>query len=187
MEDPMIVDLYLSRDESAISETAQKYGSRLRLIADRILNDAQSSEECENDTYLQAWNLIPPHEPRTYLFSFLGRITRHLAIDLCRKLSSEKRSAVFCELTNEMAECIPSQDDSVESHVEAEELGRTISAFLDMHSDVQQDVFVRRYWFFDTVPEISKRYGFTQSKVKMILSRMRCELRDFLEKRGYTE
>lgn len=186
MDDSRIVDLFLSRSESAISETAQKYGTRLRRIADQILNDAPSSEECENDTYLQAWDLIPPNEPRSYLFSFLGKITRHLAIDMCRKRSSDKRSALFCELTNEIAACIPSRDESVEDSLEADELSRMIGVFLDKHSDDQQKVFVRRYWFFDTVPEISKQYGFTQSKVKMMLSRMRTELHDYLEKEGYS-
>ena len=85
MDDAQIVELYLSRDESAISETAAKYGQRLRLIAERILGDAPAAEECENETYLKAWGLIPPNEPRTYLFAFLGRITRHLAIDEYRK------------------------------------------------------------------------------------------------------
>ncbi len=186
MDDSRIVELYLSRDESAISETARQFGMRLRRIANQIVNDPSSSEECENDPYLQAWELIPPNEPRSYLFSFLSRITRHLAIDVCRKRSSEKRSAVFCDLTNEISECIPSGEDTTENKIEAAELSRAISAFLDEHSDEQQNVFVRRYWFFDTVPEIAKRYGFTQSKVKMMLSRMRIELRDYLERQGYT-
>ncbi|MBQ8975223.1 MAG: RNA polymerase subunit sigma-70, partial [Oscillospiraceae bacterium] len=85
MEDTNIVDLYLSRDEAAIERTAEKYGSRLRQIAQRILDDPSTAEECENDTYRQAWELIPPNEPRTYLFAFLGRITRHIAIDEYRR------------------------------------------------------------------------------------------------------
>ncbi|MBO4392117.1 MAG: RNA polymerase sigma factor [Clostridia bacterium] len=186
MDDSKIVDLYFSRDEEAIAETKRKYGTKLRAAANRILNDAQSAEECENDTYMRAWNLIPPNEPRTYLFAFLGKITRHLAIDICRKRDSEKRSAVFRELTEELSECIPSSGMSVEETAENSELAEAINSFLDCHSSEQQNVFVRRYWFFDTVPEISRRYGFTQSKVKMILSRMRAELRDYLERKGFT-
>ena len=186
MDDSEIVDLYLSRDEAAISRTAVKYGARLRRIADQILNDPCDAEECENDTYLQAWNLIPPNEPRTYLFSFLGRITRHLAIDLCRKRGAEKRSAVFCELTREMEECLPSDSGDVEQAVEAADLSRILNEFLARHSAEQQLVFVRRYWFFDTVPEISRRCGFSQSKVKMMLLRMREELRTWLGKEGYS-
>lgn len=116
---------------------------------------------------------------------FLGKITRHLAIDECRRRSREKRSAVYCELTDEMAACIPAGDDTVENRAEAAELSRAIDAFFSVHSVEQQRVFVRRYWYFDTVPEIGRRYGFSQSKVKMMLSRMRDELRDYLEKEGY--
>ena len=186
MDDSKIVELYLSRDEAAISETALKYGSRLRSIANRILGDISASEECENDTYLKAWGLIPPHEPRSYLFSFLGKITRHLAIDECRKRDSEKRSAVFCELTQEMRECLPSENDDAESLLEASELRCAVNAFLERQSDERQNIFVRRYWYFDSIPEISRRYGFSRSKVKMTLCRMREELRVWLGKEGYT-
>lgn len=179
MEDSEIVELYLSRDESAIFQSAQKYGSKLRQIANHILDNIQSAEECENDTYFVAWNRIPPNEPRTYLFAFLGRITRHLAIDECRKNASQKRQAFFCELTKEMEECIAGQDDIAET-VEFIELGRTINAFLATCSETQRNVFVRRYWYFDTIPEICKRYGYSQSKVKSILFRVRNELRSYL-------
>ena len=186
MEDSAIVDLYLARDESAISETSRKYGPKLRSLADRILHDLPAAEECENDAYLQAWQSIPPHERRTYLFPFLGRIVRHLAIDESRRRSSEKRSAEFRELTGELAQCLPSGGrDEAESAAEAAELTRLLEAFLDRHREEQRNVFVRRYWYFDTVPEIGRRYGFSQSKVKMMLSRMREELRAELEKEGY--
>lgn len=185
MDDSKIVELYLSRDESAISHTAQKYGSKLRQIADSILKNKASAEECENDTYLKAWKLIPPNEPRSYLFAFLGKITRHLAIDECRKRTSRKRQALFCELTQEMEECIPGPSD-VEGDIEANALSQVISAFLSKRSEEQRNVFVRRYWFFDTIPEICRRYGFSQSKVKTMLFRIREELRYYLEKEGYT-
>lgn len=185
MDDSGIVDLYLARDEAAISETQQKYGQRLRKIAFNVLDSAASAEECENDTYLEAWNRIPPHEPRTYLFSFLGKIARHLAIDMCRKNSSLKRQALFCELTDEMAECIPGES-SAEEAVDAEALKRSIDAFLGGLSVPQQNVFVRRYWFFDSIADIARQYGFTQSKVKTMLFRMREGLRAHLEKEGYT-
>ena len=185
MDDSKIVELYLSRNESAISQTAQKYGSKLRRIAKNILGSDASAEECENDTYLEAWNRIPPHEPRTYLFAFLGRIARHIAIDECRKNLSQKRYALFCELTQEMEECIPG-DSSVESEVEAGALSRSIDAFLESCTKEQRDVFVRRYWFFDNVSEICELYGYSQSKVKTMLFRVRKELQKYLEKEGYT-
>lgn len=185
MDDSEIVELYLSRDESAISQTAAKYGARLRSIANRILDDPAAAEECENDTYLAAWELIPPNEPRTFLFAFLGKITRHIATDVVRKRSSEKRSAILCELTKEMEECFPSEEDSIENRLEAAELSELISSFLKTRQQDQQNVFIRRYWYFNTIQEISKRYGFSKSKVKMILSRMRRDLRDYLRKEGY--
>lgn len=185
MDDSRIVELYLSRNESAISQTAQKYGFRLRQIANSILNNNESAEECENDTYLEAWNLIPPNEPRNYLFAFLGKIIRHIAIDMCRRNSAQKRYAMFCELTQEMQECIPSNSDVMEE-LEVNALTESINAFLETCSEEQRNVFVRRYWFFDTISEICKRYGYTQSKVKTMLFRMRKELQIHLEKEGYT-
>lgn len=185
MDDSKIVELYLSRDESAISQTAQKYGAKLRQIANSILNNMASAEECENDTYLETWKRIPPNEPRTYLFAFLGKITRHLAIDECRKNTSKKRQTLFCELTQEMEQCIPGKND-VEETFDANALSQAISTFLDTCDENQRNVFVRRYWYFDTISEICKRYGYSQSKVKSILFRMRNGLRDYLEKEGYT-
>lgn len=185
MDDSIIVDLYLSRDESAISLTAEKYGSKLRTIAYGILSSKSSAEECENETYLEAWNLIPPHEPRTYLFPFLGRIIRHLAIDEYRKAVSQKRDAYVCELTREMEECIPGKKDVAEI-VDAKELSQAISQFLENCTYEQRNLFVRRYWFFDSISEISKRYGYSQSKVKTTLFRLREALKDYLEKEGYT-
>lgn len=185
MDDSEIVELYLSRDESAISQTVQKYGAKLRQIAYSILNNMASAEECENRTYLETWNRIPPNEPRTYFFAFLGKITRHLAIDECRKNTSQKRHALFCELTQEMEQCIPGKN-AVEETFEANALSQAINTFLETCTEDQRNVFVRRYWFFDTIPEICKRYGYSQSKVKTMLFRMRNGLRNYLEKEGYT-
>ena len=121
MEDEKIVQFYLNRDESAIRLSSEKYGSRLRALSLGITSDIQTSEECENDTYLQAWNLIPPNEPKTYLYAFLARITRHISIDRCRERSNLKRNAYIIELTEEMEMCIPSSSD-VESSLAEEEL-----------------------------------------------------------------
>ena len=185
MDDSGIVDLYLSRDETALSLTKQQYGKKLRTISKNILNDLLSAEECENDAYLEAWNLIPPNEPRTYLFAFLGRIIRHLSIDRCRKANAQKRSAVFCDLTQEMQECIAA-GSSVDDELDAAALSQTIDLFLSKESQDRRNVFVRRYWYFDSIAEISRRYGFSQSKVKTMLHRSREKLRIYLEKEGYT-
>ena len=184
MNDNEIVELYLSRNEEAINQTAQKYGSRLRNIANSILNDRETAKECENDAYLETWELIPPHEPRNYLFAFVGRIVRHIALNVCKKNSRQKRYAMYCELTQEMQECIPAKND-IEAEVEEKYLSSLIDEFLETCTEEQQNVFVRRYWYFDSISQIAKTYGFSQSKVKTMLFRMRSELKNHLEKGGY--
>ena len=185
MDDGSIVDLYLARDETAIAQTSGKYGAALRTLANRILCDEPASEECENDTYLEAWNRIPPHEPRDYFFPFIGRITRHLAIDRCRRRDAQKRSALLCELTAELALCLPAKEN-VEAEVNASELAAVIRRFLAGCTDEQRGIFLRRYWYFDTIPAVAARFGFTQSKVKVTLHRLRERLRAVLEEEGWT-
>ena len=185
MEDDKIVQLYLERDESAIKFSSEKYGSRLRTLSMGITSDFQTSEECENDTYLQAWNLIPPNEPKTYLYAFLARITRHISIDRCRKSVSLKRDAYITELSEEMEMCIPSPDD-IENKIAEEELGKAISDYLHTISQEKRVIFVRRYFYLDSVSQISKRCAVTESKVKSSLFRTRNDLRAYLIKEGYT-
>jgi RNA polymerase sigma-70 factor (ECF subfamily) len=184
LDDSKIVDLYLSRNEAAIKQTTQKYGKQIRSIAYNIVEDLQTTEECENDTYLAAWNSIPPHEPRSYLFAFLARITRHIALDICKERSRLKRSAFICELSAEMEQCIPAPND-MECNIDSIALCDAINQFLSTLSDEKRNVFVRRYWFMDSIASISRRYGLSQSKVKSILFRSRNQLREFLNKEGY--
>ena len=185
MEDTQIVDLYLQRDEAAIGHTAHKFGTQLRQIAYRIVQDRETAEECENDTYLQAWNTIPPNAPRSYLFAFLARIIRHISIDRCRYQQRLCRSAYIQELSNELQCCIPGTEDT-QRRIESIALGQCISAFLRQQSEDARNVFIRRYWYMDSVVEIARRFGMTQSKVKSMLFRSRNNLRVFLEKEGYT-
>lgn len=185
MDDDRIIELYLSRDESALAETAAKYGSRLRSIAQAILGDAGAAEECENDAYLEAWNRIPPNEPRGYLFEYLGRIVRHLAIDACRRRSALKRQTLECELTQEMEECLPGGSEP-ETELEGQELSRSITEFLQSYPETQRNLFLRRYWFFDSIAQLSERTGFSREKVKSLLFRMRKALKKYLKERGYT-
>lgn len=112
MDDEKIVELFLSRDEAAIAAVSDKYGGRLQALALHITADRQASEECENETYFQAWNSIPPHMPKDYLFPFLARITRHIALNLCRNSKRLKRNAAVTELSAEMEQCIPASDDT---------------------------------------------------------------------------
>ena len=185
MDDSQIVELYLSRDESAIAQTSQKYGTKLRRIAQNILTDIDASEECENDAYLQTWNLIPPNEPRTYLFAFVGRIIRHLAIDRLRHDSRQKRYALYCELTDEMQECLPGTSN-VAQEIDAKELTQLINEFLESCNEEQRNIFVRRYWYFDSVAEICVKDSLPQSKVKTTLFRMREKLKKRLTDGGFT-
>ena len=184
MEDEKIVELYLRRDESAIARTAEKYGTRLRSFAYGIVADQQTTEECENDTYLTAWNSIPPHEPRTYLYAYLARITRNLSLSRCRERSTLKRSAHMEELSREMEQCIPAPDD-LQCRLDEMALKQAINGFLDTLQEQKRNVFIRRYWYLDSVVDISKRYGISVSKVKTMLFRSRNALREYLEKEGY--
>lgn len=184
MEDGAIVDLYLRRDEAALARTQEKYGARLRQLAFGITQDGQCAEECENDAYLQAWNCIPPHEPRTYLYAFLARIARHVALNCCRDRSRLKRSAYLCELNEELTPCLPAIPGPEQS-LEAAQLGEAISRFLYTLSREQRLIFVRRYWYMDSIAEIAARFDFSPGKVKTSLHRCRLALRAYLEKEGY--
>ena len=183
MEDSGIVELYLRRDESAISQTAEKYGGRLRGVSYGIVGDQETARECENDTYLAAWRSIPPHEPRDYLFPFLARIIRHISLNCCRDSRRLKRGAFICELSAEMEECIPAPDD-LESRLEDMALGEAINGFLSELGAERRNIFLRRYWYMDSVADISRRFGISESKVKTTLFRCRRRLREYLEREG---
>lgn len=184
LDDNRIVDLFLNRDEKAISLTSEKYGKRLRNIAYGIIKDLHFAQECENDTYMEAWESIPPHEPKEYLFAFLARITRHIALDFCKSQKRLKRNAFISELSVEMEQCIPAPDDT-ERVIDAMILCEAINTFLGTLSDEKRNIFVRRYWYMDSIASISRFYGLSQSKVKSILFRCRNQLREYLEKEGY--
>lgn len=182
MDDSQIVTLYLQRDEIAIEKTAEKFGGRLRALAQGIVEDLQTAQECENDTYLAAWNAIPPHEPRTYLYPFLARITRHVALNCCRDRSRLKRSAHICQLSAEMEQCIPAAYSPIDDMF----LGDAINRFLGALSQENRIIFLRRYWYLDSIATISQRLTISQNKVKTVLFRCRKQLREQLEKEGYT-
>lgn len=185
MEDREIVQLYLDRDENAIRETAAKYGARLRALSFRITGDGETARECENDCYLEAWNRIPPHKPGDYLFAFLARLTRSRSVDCCRRRESLQRNAHIVELTDELEDCLPSVND-VADDVEAKLLGEAISRFLYTQSEEKQLIFLRRYFYLESVSEIAGRLSLGESKVKTTLFRMRSALREYLSKEGYT-
>ena len=184
MEDREIVALYLRRDEQAVRRTAEKFGSRLRALAYGIVQDRETAEECENDTYLEAWNSIPPHTPRDYLYAFLACITRRRALNCCRDRSRLKRRAFVCRLSEEMEQCIPHPDD-LDCRLEDLALRDALNGFLRCLSAEKRRIFLRRYWYLDSIEEIARRFGLSQSKVKMTLHRCREQLRRHLEQEGY--
>ena len=183
MDDAGIVELFWQRDEAALSEATSKYERYCFSIAHNILNNPEDAKECVNDTFLAAWNAIPPHRPDV-LSTFLGKITRRLSLKKWRDASAGKRGGGSIAASyDELAECIPS-DMSADEALDAEELRKLIDAFVDALDDDERRVFLRRYWFFDSIDDISGRYGYGSSKVKMMLKRMRDKLRARLEKEG---
>ncbi len=184
MEDEMIVNLYLHRDQSALQHTMDKYGLQLRTLANHILNDLPAAEECENDTYLQAWNAIPPHQPKQYLFPFLAKITRHLALDLCRRRNRQKRRSPLASLTKEMEQCIPDPNDT-QCQVDGVLLAQAVGEYLRSLPKIRRDMFLRRYWYLDPVDTVAKRFGISKSCVKTTLYRVRQGLREYLVQEGY--
>lgn len=184
MEDITIVDLFLARKEEAIARTSEKYGARLRGISMGILRDPETAQECENDTYLQAWNRIPPSKPYEYLFHFLACLTRHISMDVWRRQHRLMRSGHVVELTGELSQCIPASDDPA-ALVDKKLLGERISSYVKSLPQEKQLIFLRRYWYMDPITDIAKKLGIRESKVKTTLFRCRNELRAILEKEGY--
>ena len=185
LEDSVIVDLYLQRDETAIEHTAEKYGSRIRSLAYRMLGDIRTAEECENDTYFEAWNSIPPYEPREHFYAFLAGITRHSAVKLLRYGNRAKRSGYLSELNEELGTCLPTPN-ATEEEADNAALCRAINEFLAGLDKEKRVIFIRHYWYLDTAADIAKRYSISESKVKTTLFRCREQLKKYLEKEGYS-
>ena len=183
MEDAKIIDLYFARNEDAICQTDATYGRKLFCLADRILHNTQDSEESVSDTYMKTWETIPPKRP-AYLYAYLAKLCRHFALGKLDWKSAAKRKAEVVSLTEEMALCIP--DQRREAEMEAKEIGRAMNVFLGSLPQESRVIFLRRYWFCDTIAEIAERYGISESKVKMRLHRTRAQLADFLNKEGIT-
>lgn len=181
MDDNRIIELYWSRSEQAITETASKYGAYCRHIAYHILYNEEDSEECVNDTYLHAWNAIPPHRPDK-LRVFLGKITRNLSLDRYDRKNAAKRGNGQIPLVlDELQESIPNRWD-VEKTVEERELAESLNRFLGMQSERNRNIFLRRYWYLNSIREIAEDFDLRESNVKMILMRTREKLQEHLAK-----
>ena len=184
MEDDKIVDLYWARSERAIAETAAKYGAYCRTIAYHILFDEEDAQENVNDTYLGAWNSMPPHRP-ALLRTYLGKIARRISLNKWRDKSRGKRGGGQLPLAlEELEACIPAPS-SVEETAAARELGEALDRFVSGLPDTERRVFLRRYWYLDPIEDIGQGFGFGTGKVKSMLFRTRTKLRDFLQKEGF--
>lgn len=183
MDDTQIVELYWARKEAAIEETETKYGSYCYSIAQNILHNPDDAKESVNDTWLDAWNSIPPHRP-SVLSTFLGKLTRRISIDKWRRATAKKRGDGQLPLVlAELEDCI-SDGKSIEEETERKLLAEVIAAFVKSLPETEQKVFLCRYWYMDSVSSIATRFRFSESKVKSMLYRTREKLRVRLEKEG---
>ena len=181
MDDSKIIELYFERDDRAIKETQIKYGKLCHRIAYNILNNYEDSEECVNDTYVGVWNAIPPTRPNNFM-SFVCKIARNLSLKRLEFMQREKRSADVLLSLDELASVLP--DERYAPDVSDEEVGKLNSKFLRTQKEDARNVYIRKYYFFDSIGEIAERFGFTESKVKNMLFYTRNKLRDYLIKEG---
>lgn len=182
MRDDEMIGLFFERNEDAVAEAKKKYEKYCRYIASNILHDAGSADECFNDVLLAAWNSIPPQRPSN-LGTYLGKLTREIAVDHLRKKCAKKRYLESAPSLDELEEIIGGCD--VESKICEEELSRLVSHFLRSLGEDERNIFIRRYWYYDPVKAICARYGFGQSKVLVTLKRTRDKLALYLKKEGY--
>lgn len=184
MEDSRIVDLYWQRDQRAVEETQKKYDRYCYSIAHNILENVPDAEEAVNDTWLGAWNSMPPHRP-SVLSAYLGKLTRRVAIKKWQLSRAAKRGGGKVALAlEELSACIPGGTDPQRA-LEGAELSRVLRAFVDTLKPGERRVFIRRYWYLDSLDTIAADLGYSLSKVKSMLFRMRNKLRDYLKKEGY--
>lgn len=183
MDDSEIVALFFARSEAAIAETTKKYGKYCHSIAFHILHNDEDAEECVNDTYLNAWNSIPPHRP-SCLRTFLGRLVRNLSLNKYKQLTAKKRGeGQLPMIIEELYECIPA-NNLTENIPETLVLTDVFNRFLGSLPETQRRIFMRRYWYFGSIKEIAKEYSMSEGSVKMSLLRARNGLKELLQKEG---
>lgn len=185
MEDSRILELFNARDESAIEEAAHRHGGLCRALALRVLGDVRDAEECVSDALLAAWDSIPPARPEK-LAAYLAKLTRNLALKRRRDQSRLKRGGAQYDLAYEELDASLPGRDNVEETLERCDLHTAIVAFLRTLSRTERRLFLCRYWYFDSIAELSRSLGFSESKVKSMLARSRGKLRRYLEKEGYS-
>lgn len=182
MEDEKIVGLFWQRNETAIVETAAKYGALCHSVAKGVLGSSCDAEECVNDTYVRMWNSIPPDQP-DHLDAYACKITRRLALDKYRRSTAEKRSAAIVTLVEEIAEALPDGDGDAIERIAVRD---TLNRFIMSLSPTNRMIFMRRYWYCDAVRDIARAMHMTETGVTMRLTRMRRKLRKALGAEGVT-
>ena len=186
MLDKDIVDLYWQRSETAIEKTAEKYGGYCYSIAYNILSQSEDAEECVTDTWIGAWNSMPPHKP-SYLSGFLAKITRRISISKWRKKRAEKRGGGEIPLSlEELSECVSDGED-INDEIERRRLAEVLSAFVSSLEKNTRKVFLLRYFYNESIEKISRETGFSETKIKSMLYRARIKLAAVLEKEGFCE
>lgn len=184
MDDIKIVQLYWDRDEQAIPVTAVKYGNYCNSIAKNILGNHEDAAKCVNDTYLSAWNSMPPHRA-SILSTFLGKITRNLSINRYNYNIADKRGGGELPVVlDELADCVSGKDD-VEDAFDRQELVKAIDDFLDTLPADKRDIIVCRYWYTDSISDIANRHDMSEGSVSMTLNRLRAKLHSYLSERGF--
>lgn len=184
MTDERILQLFFERNESAIKETDEKYGRYCFKIADNILNDKEDAKECINDAYLKAWESIPPAKP-VHFKLFLAKIVRNLSFNRYKSKYADKRgNGELALVLDELEECIAGQSD-VEDNYSAKELKEAINEFVRGLPEREGNIFIRRYFYAESISEIAGRYGLSDNYVRVMLNRSRNKLRDQLKKEGY--
>ena len=183
MDDSKIIELFYARSEQAIMELSKKYGAVCSKVARNILNNSLDAEECVNDAYLGAWNTIPPQNPAP-LLAYVCRIVRNLSTARYHANTALKRNSYYDAVLDELEECLASPAD-VEMEISAKELSGAVDRFLDTLDQDARVMFVRRYWYSDSIPEIAARFGTSNNNVSVRLSRTREKLKKYLWKEGY--
>ncbi|MDE6025995.1 MAG: sigma-70 family RNA polymerase sigma factor [Lachnospiraceae bacterium] len=184
MDDSAIVQLYWDRDKMAIDETSKKYGRYCETIANNILGNREDAEECVNDTYLNAWNSIPPQKPQM-LAAYLGKITRNLSFNLYKKNRAKKRGGSHVTLILDELEEVISNSESLDERYQRKELIDAINSFLKTVPISKRKLFVCRYWYGDDVKDIATRFRISESNVSVSLNRLRKKLHNYLLERGF--
>lgn len=184
MDDREIIKLFFERSEQAITELSNKYGTVCSKIAFNILNSTQDAEECVNDAYLGVWNTVPPQDP-SLLLSYVCRIVRNLSIKKYRANTADKRNSIYDVALDELENCFPSSV-SADDEFNASETARIINEFLESLDKENRIIFVRRYWYSDSITDIAKQFGRNEHNISVRLSRIREKLRKHLIKEGIT-